>query len=508
MTIPILEVGPDKRITPEDVRAVALGHRNVRLSKRGIVALRRSRAVVDDLTKRRKPVYGLTTGFGKFKDVFINESQTEELQRNLIMSHSVGVGEEMTREAVRASLFVRINSLSKGYSGVRVEFLDTAIRMLNADICPVVPSQGSVGASGDLAPLSHMGLALMGEGMVSYRGKRMASRAALRLAGLEPVRFMAKEGLAWNNGTSVMLGLLSLAVVRAEALADVSDIACALSLEALRGVSAAFMPKLHRLRPHKGQLRSAANIRKLVRESHLVDSQPNRVQDAYSLRCAPQVHGASRDAIAFVRGVVETELQSVTDNPVIFPENGTAVSGGHFHGEPLAQAADFLSIAVTELGGISERRSARLVDSATNEGLPLFLVPRERAGLHSGLMIPQYTAAALVSENKVLSHPASVDSIPTSANQEDHVSMGNIAARKAHQVIMNSERVLAVEYLTALQAIDLLNPKKLGKGTAVAYRMLRKRVPFVSHDRILHLDMNSLRDMIIEPTFGARCLAR
>lgn len=499
-----VEVGPDKKLDVRTVQLVAAGDATaVRLSKKAIGAVRRSRRVVERLLEERTPVYGLTTGFGKFKDVCIDAADVAELQRNLIISHSVGVGEVLSREAVRASLFVRINSLAKGYSGVRLELLDMAIDLLNKDVTPVVPSQGSVGASGDLAPLSHMGLVLMGEGEAFYKGKRMSARAALRAAGISPIAFTAKEGLAWNNGTSVMLGIMCLAVGQARVLADIADIACALTLEAVRGTQAAFRKEIHELRPHPGQITAAANIRKLVRGSKLIERAGGmRVQDSYSLRCAPQVHGASRETLAFVERIVATELNAVTDNPLIFPDTGEALSGGNFHGEPLAQAADALCIALTEWGSISERRTSKLVDGSTNEGLPLFLIAPESAGLHSGLMMPQYTAAALVSENKVLSHPASVDSIPTSANQEDHVSMGNIGARKAMQVAQNTAHVIAIEFLTAAQAIDFRGAHLLGTRTGKAYESVRTVSSFISKDRILHHDIEAVRKLVVAPSFA------
>ncbi len=493
-----VDLGPDHAISIDDVHEVAYDTGSVvALSDTAISAIERSRAVVEKLIAEGKVVYGITTGFGKFKDVYVESDKVSELQTNLIRSHAVGVGDELPEEIVRAAFLTRLNSLAKGFSGIRPELAKTAMAILNANICPIVPSQGSVGASGDLAPLSHMGLALMGEGEVMYQGKRMPCAEALKLAGIAPISFTAKEGLAWNNGTSVMLATISLALKRAERLADLADISCALTLEAVRGTGNAFRPEIHSVRPHPGQQRSALRIRSLVDGSKLVDSVEGRVQDAYSIRCAPQVHGASRDALTYVRTVVETELNSVTDNPIVFPDSGEILSGGNFHGEPLAQAADMLSIAVAELGSVSERRTARLVDNNTSEGLPLFLIKPEYAGFHSGLMMPQYTAAALVSENKVLSHPASVDSIPTSANQEDHVSMGSIATRKSLQIAKNVESVVAIELLTAIQAVDFLGAENLAPHTRAVYDAVREVVPFIEQDRILHDDIIALRSRML-----------
>jgi histidine ammonia-lyase len=493
-----LELGPDHVLTTEEVYRVATGLvPQVSLSGDALDAIDRSRKVVENLIENGEVVYGITTGFGMFKDVYVEPEKAAQLQTNLIRSHAVGVGGELSSEVIRGALLARVNSLAKGYSGIRRQLAETALALLNADICPVVPSQGSVGASGDLAPLSHMGLALMGEGEVRHRGARMPSRDALAAEGIEPITFTAKEGLAWNNGTSVMLSTLSLALYRAEYLADIADIACAMTLEAVQGTGNAFRAQIHQVRPHAGQSISAQRIRNVVKGSKLVDAVPGRVQDAYSIRCAPQVHGASRDALTYVRSVVDIELNSVTDNPIVFPDTGEILSGGNFHGEPLAQAADTLAIAVSEFGAISERRTARLVDSHTNEGLPLFLIPTESAGFHSGLMMPQYTAAALASENKSLSHPASVDSIPTSANQEDHVSMGSIATRKALKVVEHVESILAIELLTAVQAVEFRGPDLLAPKTRAVYDLVRAAMPFVAEDRALYLDIEAVRGAML-----------
>ncbi|MDO8592512.1 MAG: histidine ammonia-lyase [bacterium] len=493
----VFYIGPDHRLIASVVALVARDPRiKISLSKVGRKAVIASRQVIERIIAKKIPVYGVTTGFGNFKDKFIDHDKLRELQKNLIRSHSVGVGELFPPEVVRAALVVRLNSLVQGYSGVRLELLELLCEIINRNIVPVVPSQGSVGSSGDLAPLSHMALVLIGEGEAWYRGKRLSGKEALRKAGLKPLELATKEGLAFINGTSVMTGIAALAVTDAARLADAADLACALTLEAFCGVITPFDPNIHRIRPHPGQAISAANIKRFVRGSKLVNSVPLRIQDSYSVRCAPQVHGAVRDSLAHVGMVVERELNSVTDNPLIFASLDRALSGGNFHGEPIAFVMDFLGIAIAELGDISERRTAKLVDANTNQGLPMFLIAPEKAGLHSGFMMPQYTAAALVSENKVLAHPASVDSIPTSANQEDHVSMGMIAARKAVNILENTRNVLAIEYLTAAQAIDFRNPKKLGRGTSKIYKFIRRHIPFVKDDRELGKDISTMAALL------------
>jgi len=494
-------IGPDQVLTPEKVVSVANGESTVVLTRKSKKAIKDSRKIVEDALKEKKIIYGITTGFGKFKDVFIDQNQVAELQANLIRSHSVGVGPYMSIEEARASFFVRINSIAQGYSGVRLEFLEFAIKLLNSDIVPAVPSQGSVGASGDLAPLSHMGLVLMGEGKVFYKGKLVDTARLFKAKKIKPVTFQAKEGLAWNNGTSIMLGLSAIAVEKARLICRLADCSAALTLEGVLGTAAAYDNKIHKVRPHKWQIKSASNIRDLIKGSKLVDSVPNRVQDSYTLRCAPQVHGASRSAVEFAYDAVLTELNSVTDNPIIFSKTKEIISGGNFHGEPLAQSMDFLAIAISEIANISERRTAKLVDAATSEGLPMFLVDPKFGGLQNGLMISHYTAAALVSENKVHSHPASVDSIPTSANQEDHVSMGSISSRKVQNVIANTEMVLAIEFLTATQAIDFRDNKKLGGKTEKMFSKIRSKVATYDDDRILNLEMEAVLSIITDNSF-------
>lgn len=497
-----LEMGPDHHLTSAEVYEVAHHPEiQVRLSPKAKKNILASRAVVERIVRDKKVVYGVTTGFGSFKDKFISKDDVQELQRNLIRSHSCGVGDLLPPEMVRASMLVRLNSLIQGHSGVRLEFVEFLAKLINANIVPLVPSQGSVGSSGDLAPLSHIGLVMMGEGEAWYKGRKMSGAAALKKAKLKPVGFMEKEGLAFNNGTSVMTGISAITLHRAHHMLNVADMGVSLTFEAVCGITAALDPRVHAIRPHKGQGQSAENIRSFLKGSKLINSIDGRVQDSYSLRCSPQVHGAVRDAVAYVTTVVECELNSVTDNPIIFMRPDQAISGGNFHGEPIAIALDVLGIALSELANISERRTAKLIDPSTNAGLPIFLIDPKKGGLHNGLMIPQYVAASLVSENKVLAHPASVDSIPTSVNQEDHVSMGTIAARKAWRICDNTENVLAIEYLNAMQAIDFRDPKKLAEKTGKIYRLIRKHLSPINSDRILAIDIKKMREIIQTFTF-------
>jgi len=481
-------------LTLPDVVAVAREGAVVQLSPEAIRRVERARALVDQLVRSRTPVYGVTTGFGKFSDVIISPDQTVQLQRNLLMSHACGVGDPLPEEVVRAMMLLRAQALAQGHSGIRPETLRLLVEMLNRGVHPVVPSQGSLGASGDLAPLAHMALPLIGLGEAYYQGQRLSGEEALRRAGLRPVELSSKEGLALINGTQAMTGIGALALYDALGLAKVADIAAALTAEALGAIASAWDPRIQALRRHKGQAESAENLRLLVRGSRLI-TRPGqlRVQDAYTLRCIPQVHGASRGALSHVAEVLGGELNAVTDNPLLFPDDGTVISGGNFHGQPVALAMDYLAIAVAELADMAERRIERLVNPALS-GLPAFLT--RQGGLHSGLMIPQYTAASLVSENKVLAHPASVDSIPSSANQEDHVSMGTTAARKARQVVANTTRVLAIELLCAAQAVEFVGPEGLGAGTRAAYRAVRDVVPPLDGDRVLAPDIERLAVLI------------
>jgi len=410
----------------------------------------------------------------------------EKLQENLILSHSTGVGEPFPEEVVRAMLLIRANTLAKGNSGVRKEIIETLIEMANKGVYPLIPEKGSVGSSGDLAPMAHLVLVMLGKGEAFYKGKRISGLKALNLAKIKPIKLKAKEGLALINGATAMTAIGALAVLDAERLCEIADENGALSVEALRGTPNAFFPNIHEARPYPGQIISAKNILKLLEGSTMIDKE--KIQDQYSLRCMPQVHGAVRDAINYAKRIIEIEINSATDNPLIFPEDlkNPVISGGNFHGEPIAFAMDFLGIAVSELANIADRRLAAMLDPNQNNGLPAFLT--ENGGLNSGLMILQYTTAALVSENKILAHPASVDSIPTSANIEDHVSMGTIAARKAREIIENVKNVLAIERIAACQAIDfrLKGKNKLGTGTEKIYKEIRKIVPYFKKDAIYY----------------------
>jgi len=484
-------------LTLEQVVAVARFGVKVELHPTAKEKVLRSREYVDQLIEGNQTVYGITTGFGKFSDVLISKDDAKKLQRNLIMSHATGVGEPLAPEVVRGILLLRANALAKGFSGIRLSTLQTLINVLNAGIVPVVPEKGSLGASGDLAPLSHMVLVLLGEGEAFYKERRMNGREALAQAGIEPVVLEGKEGLALINGTQVMTAIAALAVWDAEILCESANITSALTLEALEGILDAFDPKIHAVRPHQGQNDVAKKIRQLTEGSTFVaDEQHPRVQDAYALRCIAQVHGPSGDAVAYVKKVVETEINSATDNPLIFPEESAVLSGGNFHGQPIALVMDFLGIAMAELANIAERRLERLVNPNLS-GLPAFLTPD--GGLNSGFMIVQYSAASLVSENKVLAHPASVDSIPSSANQEDHVSMGTIAARKARSIIENTGHVLGMELLAACQGLDLRTGKeklRLGKGSEGAYRLVRSKIATLGEDRVMYMEINMAKELI------------
>jgi histidine ammonia-lyase len=471
-------------LTLEDVLRVARDGWGVELDEEAARKVEEASAAVKAWENSDDVVYGITTGFGDLATVNISRKDRRLLQENLLKSHACGVGEPFSEQITRAMMLLRINSLIRGFSGISLATLHQFVAFLNLGITPVVPSQGSVGASGDLCPLSHLALPLLGHGKVRYKGRVMLAAKALQAAGLKPVQLGAKEGLALNNGTASMGAMGVVALMAAEDLAKTADIAAALSIEALHGVPYAFDARTHALRAHRGQGRVAENIRRLIEGSEIIEKHRfGRVQDAYSLRCVPQVHGATRDALEYVRKTLETEINSVTDNPIIFTEDGVAISGGNFHGQPLALAMDFFGIAVAELASISERRQARLVDTSLS-GLPPFLV--EDSGLNSGFMIAQYTSAALVSENKVLAHPSSVDSIPTSANQEDHVSMGAFSARKALSILDNARKVLAIELFAASQALDFSRLLKPGAGTVAAHDCVRSVVPYLKHDEYLH----------------------
>jgi histidine ammonia-lyase len=498
-----------EQLTPDEVTALAASWEtpsevSVSVAPNAVEKMLRSRRAVETIVERGEVVYGITTGFGDFKDRLIPRDQVQQLQRNIVMSHAVGVGPLLDNSVVRALMTVRAATLVKGFSGVRPVIVDTLVAMINRGVYPVIPSQGSLGASGDLAPLAHMALVMIGEGEAFYRGERLAGAEAMRRAGIPTVTLEAKEGLALTNGTTLMGAIGALTTVQAERLSLTADIAAALSLEALRGTPIAFDPRIHAVRPHPGQAASAAHLRALIDGSQLTRAfDPLDIQDAYSLRCTPQVHGAARDVIALVRHTLEVELNSANDNPLIFvDEDGSAVclSGGNFHGEPIALAMDYLKIALSELGNISERRLARLIDEKENKQvLPAFLT--KQGGLNSGFMLVQYTSAALVSENKVLAHPASVDSIPSSANTEDHVSMGSIAARQAQEIARNVEVVLALELFAAAQGIDhrlerLGRDARLGHGSAPAYQLIRSKVPFLTSDAVMYPHVEAIRQLV------------
>ncbi len=479
----------------EDLEAIARAGAKVEVAPDARGKVERSRSLVDTWVREGKAVYGVTTGFGALCDKAIPADQTRALQENILLSHAAGVGDPLPNEVVRATMAVRVNDLARGLAGLRLVTLEALVGLLNSGVCPVVPEKGSVGASGDLAPMAHLALVLIGQGEAFYRGSRMSGADALATAGLAPIRLEAGEGLALINGTQVMTGIAGLAVCDAARLAKTADIACSISLEVLMGTNVEFDPRIHAARPHPGQSAAADNMYRITQESAIMSSHKDcgRIQDAYTLRCSPQVHGASRDAISHVRRVVETEMNSSTTNPLIFADTGDFLLGGNFHGQPVALAADYLCMAGAELADVSERRIERLVNPQLS-GLPAFLVTE--SGLNSGFMIAQYTAAALVSENKVLSHPASVDSIPTSANKEDHVSMGTIAARKCRSILGNVEAVLAIELLCGCQAVDLLTRGRPGRGTEAAYKACRERVSRLDKDRQLSKDIEAMVDLV------------
>ncbi len=496
----------------EDLRQIVYDKMPVLLSPDAREAVQTARAVVDDLIANDRVAYAITTGVGLLSDVRISQEQIRELQVNLVRSHAVGVGEPLSESESRAMMLLRANSLAKGHSGVRPLIIDTLCEMLNRGVHPLIPSQGSVGASGDLAPLAHLALVLIGEGEATLEGKRMSGGDALKKAQIKPITLEAKEAISLINGTQCMLAVGTLALLEAQTLADTADVLGSMSLDALRGTDVAFDERIHKVRPHAGQLKVAANMRRMlegsqIRESHRGPS-CTKVQDAYSMRCIPQVHGAVRDTLANARTTFEIEMNSAVDNPLVFPAakqvgeklkpgepmHGDVISGGNFHGEPVAFALDFLAIALTALAGISERRIERLVNPSLNEGLPPFLAPT--AGLNSGFMMPQVTAAALVSENKVLAHPASADSITTSGNKEDFVSMGMAGALKLKRVVANTRNVLAIEALAAAQALDILAPLRPSKRAQNALAAIRKVAKMMEQDRSLAPDMARVAETI------------
>jgi histidine ammonia-lyase len=490
-------------LTLEAVREVATERRPVLLAPDARERVNAARAVVDTLVAENQVSYAITTGVGKLSDVRIAGDQIRELQINLVRSHAVGVGEPLSIHETRAMMLLRANSLSKGFSGVRAVTIDTICELLTRGVTPWVPSQGSVGASGDLAPLAHLALLLVGEGEChDGKGGRIPSADALKAAGIKPLILEAKEAVSLINGTQAMLAVGTLALLAAEILVDSADVIGAMACDALKGTDAAFDERIHRARPHHGQITTAANLRKLLEGSAIRESHRDcgRVQDAYSLRCMPQVHGAVRDTLAHCRSVFETETNSAVDNPLVFrdpkskDDHADVISGGNFHGEPIAFALDFLGIALSALAGISERRLERMVNPALSEGLPPFLAPG--AGLNSGFMMPQVTAAALVSENKVLAHPASVDSITTSGNKEDYVSMGMGAAIKLKKIVENTRNALAIEAMAAAQALDLLAPLKSSKRLQQAHAAIRAVSAKLEKDRVMYQDFARISEVI------------
>jgi histidine ammonia-lyase len=498
-----------ENLTFEQVVTVAFGEPNtprIVLSDEAKQNVNRAAQAVEKLLDRGEIAYGITTGFGALKDKIIPREDVETLQRNIVLSHAVGVGKPFDIPTVRAIMLIRANTLARGYSGIRLETLELILEFLNRGIHPIIPKKGSLGASGDLAPLAHFACVLIGEGEAEFKGQISPAKEVLAKANLSPIVLKAKEGLALTNGTTIMAAVGVVQTFRAQYLADVAELAGCLSLEALNGTDAAFDKRIHELRPHPRQIRCAENLRNILNGSEFVrEKDPKNIQDAYTLRCMPQVYGAVRDAIDYVEWVMQNELNSVTDNPLIFfdaagePE---IISGGNFHGEPLALSMDYLALALTEIGNMSERRIMRLVDADSNGHiLPPFLT--EHSGLNSGFMIVQYTAAALASENKVLAHPASADTIPSSANVEDHVSMGVTSALKLRDVAENLETILALEMLCAAQGVDFqrkqMNENKtLGKGTQVAYQAIREKVPFIEKDEYLKNHIENVRKLIVE----------
>lgn len=474
-------------LTLEQMKEVLYRGQKVRASEQSMEAVKKSREAVDRIVSESKVVYGITTGFGKFSDVLIDKSHVQDLQLNLIRSHACGVGEPFPEIVSKAMVLLRANALLKGFSGVRPIIIEKLLELVNLEIIPVIPQQGSLGASGDLAPLSHLALVLIGEGEVFYKGNRMEAMSALQQEGILPVTLEAKEGLALINGTQAMTAMGVVGYLEAEQLAYEAELIASMTIEGLNGIIDAFAEEVHVARGYKQQIDTARRIRSYLSDSLLTTQQGElRVQDAYSLRCIPQVHGASWQALDYVKEKLEIEMNAATDNPLIFDDGEKVISGGNFHGQPIAFAMDFMKIAVAELANISERRIERLVNPQLND-LPAFLSPQP--GLQSGAMIMQYAAAALVSENKTLAHPASVDSIPSSANQEDHVSMGTIASRHAYQIIQNVRRVLAVELICAMQAVEIRGVEKMAAQTKRFYEKGREQVASITQDRVFSKDI-------------------
>jgi histidine ammonia-lyase len=486
-----------EQLSLEDIAKVARGEERVILSAQAIERIQASRQVVERIIAEDQVVYGINTGFGKLSDVHIQPTDLTQLQLNLVRSHACGLGPSLSEEEIRTMLLLRANVLARGNSGARLIVVETLIAMLEAGVLPVIPEKGSVGASGDLAPLAHLALCVIGEGEAFYNGKRLPGAEALKQAGIAPLKLEAKEGLALLNGTQAMGAVGGLAIQKAERLARVADVSGAMTLEALRGTPVAFDERIHSARPHPGQMAVASHLRELLRDSEIRKDHLNndpRVQDAYSLRCMPQVHGAVRDALSHVRSIVERESHSATDNPLVFIDTNEVISGGNFHGAPLALGFDYSAIAITQIGSISERRIERLVNPDLNEGLPAFLT--NHPGISCGFMIAQVTAVALLNEMKVLSHPASVDNLPTSGGKEDHVSMGMTAATKLRTMVGNVQQILAIELLVAAEGLEYRFPLRPGIGVRQAYNVVRRHVPRLTYDRSLSEDIQKIANAI------------
>ncbi len=486
-----------QRLSLAQVVAVARGDEQVTLSDASRARVEQARKVVEQIVAEGRTVYGVNTGFGKLSDVRIERSQLRELQLNLVRSHSCGLGPPLSEAEARALLLLRANVLAEGFSGCRPALIESLIVMLNRGVTPVIPEKGSVGASGDLAPLAHLALTVIGEGEAFYRGERMPGAEALQRAEIEPLQLEAKEGIALLNGTQAMVAVGGLALHRAERVARLADVAGAMTLEAVRGTPVAFDERIHAARPHPGQIEVAAHLRELLRDSQIrqshLENDP-RVQDAYSLRCMPQVHGAIRGALRHAREIVEIETGSATDNPLVFAETGEVLSGGNFHGAPLALSFDYAAIAMTDLMSITERRIDRLVNPDSNEDLPPFLT--SHPGAASGFMMMQIVAAALLSEAKVLAHPASIDNVPTDGGKEDHVSMGMTAATKLRSIVDNAELITAIELITAAEGLEYRAPLQPGQGVKQAYKLVRHHVPRLTNDRAMSREIQMIADAI------------
>ncbi len=492
-----------QRLSLAQVVAVARGEERVAFSNQARARSEQSRRIIEGIVAADRSVYGVNTGFGKLSDIHINQSQLRELQLNLVRSHACGLGSPLSIAEARAMLLLRANVLALGYSGCRPLLVETLVAMLEAGVTPVIPEKGSVGASGDLAPLAHLALTVIGEGEAFYDGSRMPGGEALRHAGIAPVELEAKEGIALLNGTQAMAAVGGLALYRGARVARLADVAGAMTLEGLKGTPVAFDERIHAARPHAGQVEVAAHLRELMRDSEIrashLENDP-RVQDAYSLRCMPQVHGAVRDALAHAQGVVEIETGSATDNPLVFSDTGEVLSGGNFHGAPLALVFDYAAMAMTDLMSITERRIDRLVNPDANEDLPPFLT--SRPGIASGFMMMQIVAASLLNEAKVLSHPASIDNVPTDGGKEDHVSMGMTGARKLRAIVDLAETMTAIELITAAEALEYRQPLHPGRGVQRAHELVRARVPRLTSDRAMSADIEAVAQLIRDGEFA------